>query len=72
MILARSLACELGVEDTIDMGQFRQGIEIELEHAKTIHRLAPDANLLEFVASVTLDHLDENDQYYIELVKAKL
>lgn len=64
-ILTKSLARELGIEDTIDLVQFRRGIEVELEHAATIHKFAPTADALEFAASVAWDHLRENENYYI-------
>lgn len=64
MELARELARELHAPNTVDMKQFRRGIDVEMEHAGTVHKFAPTADMLEFAASVALDHLNENPRYY--------
>ena len=56
----------LGADDRADLEQFRQGMEVEWEHAKTV-----DFDLAA-IGRIVLDHLGEDPEYYTKLNAAGL
>ena len=47
----------------VDFRQFWLGINVELEHAKTVNRHLPT------IARIALDHIEEIPDYYDRLIK---
>ena len=62
--LALLVAKKLGVEDEVDMEQFRKGMEVEQEHTRSIGGFDPM-----MLGKITLDHLRELPDYYTRLDK---
>ena len=53
--------------------QLERGTRVEMEHAQTVKKFMRKGVSVKTVArSIAKDHLEENDDYYSELDKAKL
>ena len=68
--ISKEKAKELGDKhkvdwDKVDIEQFRKGLEVEQEHGDTVD------NDMDTIVKITLDHLEEFDDYYDRLEKAE-
>lgn len=63
----------LGIDwSMVELEQFRMGVETELEHFATIHRLSPKWPMQQMglaAGMIALDHLLEIPDYYSRLLK---
>ncbi len=63
----------LGVDfSVVDLKEFTEGVNVELEHIATIQALFPNADratILKGAAMIALDHLTEINDYYVRLLR---
>ncbi len=72
-IRAFMIARDHGVDKMYDMEEFRMGLEVEQEHAKTIEAYKrAEIPVMEAVARTVCDHLAEDPHYYTKLARAGL